>query len=159
MLGRLACGLLLALFVVLPVACGQGSPRRVEMRIGGLVVQAELARTPEERARGLGGRASLEQDAGMLFVFPNEQPRAFWMKDTRFPLDFVWISADRRVVGVAENAPPPAPGTPDADLTLYTSDAPVLYVLEVNAGAVASAGVRAGDAVSFTPDVSLEGVR
>ena len=156
---RLAIGLLLALLVGLAVGCGDGSPGRVEVRIGGLVVQAELARTPAERAQGLGGRASLEQDAAMLFVFPNEQPQTFWMKDTRFPLDFVWISADLRVLGAQENVPPPAPGTPDTDLPLYPSSEPVLYVLEVNAGDVARAGVRAGDAVTFTPDVSLEGAR
>lgn len=159
MLRRLAIGLLLALLVGLAVSCGDGSPGRVEVRIGGLVVQAELARTPAERVQGLGGRASLEQDAGMLFVFPNEQSQTFWMKDTRFPLDFVWISADLRVLGVVENVPPPAPGTPDAELTRYTSNGPVLYVLEVNGGAVARAGVRTGDAVTFTPDVSLEGAR
>ena len=156
---RLAAGLLLALCVALAPACGDGPPRRTEVRIGGLAVQAELALTPDERSLGLGRRASLPQDAGMLFVFPSEQEETFWMKDMRFPLDFVWISADRRVIGVLEGVPPPAPGTSDADLTLYRSPAPVLYVLEVNAGAVERTGVRVGDAVTFTPDVSMEDAR
>jgi len=156
---RLATGLLLALVAGLAIACGGGSSRGTEVRIGGLVVQVELARTPDERANGLSGRASLAQDAGMLFIFPNEQPQTFWMKDTRFPLDFVWISADLRVLGVQENVPPPAPGTPDTDLPLYPSSEPVLYVLEVNGGLVERAGVRVGDAVTFSPDVSLEGAR
>ena len=159
MLPRLAAGLLLALFAGLAVSCRDGSPQRTEVRIGGLVVQAELARTPHERAQGLGGRASLAEDAGMLFIFPKEQRQIFWMKDTRFPLDFVWISADLRVLGVQENVPPPAPGTPDTDLPLYPSSGPVLYVLEVNGGLVERAGVRVGDAVSFSPDVSLKSAR
>lgn len=152
---RFAAGLTLALLLALAAACGDGDPRRTEVRIGGLVVQAELALTPDERSLGLGGRESLAPDAGMLFVYPDEQPRTFWMKDTRVPLDFVWISADRRVIGFVENVPPPAPGTPDSDLPLYSSPAPVPYVLEVNAGAVARAGVQVGDAVTFEADVSM----
>ena len=141
------------------VACGGGAAQRVEVRIGRLAVSAELARTPEERARGLGGRASLMQDAGMLFVFPGEGQPDFWMKDMRFPLDFIWISADRHVVDLTENVPPPAPGTPDSDLPRYRPRAAVLYTLEVNAGAIAVAGLRLGDAVTFDPVPSREGVR
>ncbi len=150
---------MLTLVVGLATACGGGSSERVEVRIGGLVVRAELARTPEERVPGLSGRPSLRQDGGMLFVFPTEQRPGFWMKDMRFPLDFVWISAGRHVAGVTENVPPPSPGTADSALPLYSSDSPVLYVLEVNGGAVRRSGVRVGDPVTFTPEVTLSGVR
>ncbi len=95
----------------------------------------------------------------MLFVFPTEQRPGFWMKDMRFPLDFVWISAGRHVAGVTENVPAPSPGTADGALPLYSPDSPVLYVLEVNGGAVRRSGVRAGDPVAFTPEVTLTGVR
>ncbi len=129
------------------------------MRIGRLAVTVELARTPAERTRGLSGRAALPEDAGMLFVFPNEQQPTFWMKDMRFPLDFVWISADKHVVAVTEQVPPPAPGTTDAALPLYSSTAPVLYTLEVNGGLVEKLGVHAGDPVTFTPEVPPENAR
>jgi len=82
----------------------------VNVRIDGLVIEAELARTPEERARGLSGRESLAGDAGMLFVFQAEGQHAFWMRGMRFSLDFIWISSARRVVDMTENVPPPAPG-------------------------------------------------
>jgi uncharacterized membrane protein (UPF0127 family) len=141
------------------LACGGGARERIEVRIGRLAVTAELARTPEERTRGLSGRSALPEGAGMLFVFPNEQQPTFWMKDMRFPLDFVWISADKHVVAVTEQVPPPAPGTPDSVLPLYSPTGPVLYTLEVNGGLVAQLGVHAGDPVAFTPEVLSENVR
>ena len=154
-----AIGLLLTLLVGPAAACGGGSAERIEVRIGGLVITAELARTAGERTKGLSGRPSLPEDAGMLFVFPSEQQPTFWMKDMRFPLDFVWISADHHVVAVTANVPPPAPGTPDGALPEYSPDRPVLYALEVNGGVTARSGVLAGDLVTFTPDVPTEGVR
>ena len=152
----LALLLCLLTFAGLAASCGGGAGDRVEVRIGRLVIEAELARTPEERTQGLSGRGSLPREAGMLFVFPQEHVASFWMRGMRFPLDFIWISGDRHVVDLTEDVPPPAPGTPDDALPFYNPDAPVLYVLEVNAGVVQESGVRAGDSVSFEPDVSPE---
>lgn len=129
----------------------------VEVRIGGLVIDAEQARSQEDRVQGLSGRESLAADAGMLFVFDEERQPGFWMLEMRFPLDFIWISGDGIVVDLTEDVPPPAPGTPDSDLPLYRPDMPVRYVLEVNAGVVRTAGVRVGDAVRFEPDISQDG--
>lgn len=148
--------LLAILLAALAVGCSGAPSDRIEVRIGRLVVQAELARTAEERAQGLSGRDSLPEDAGMLFVFPDDMQSAFWMKGMRFPLDFIWISRDLRVVAVTENVPPPAPGAWDDELPRYISSAPVLYTLEVNAGAIRQSGVRVGDTVTFEPDISEE---
>jgi hypothetical protein len=143
----LACALALA-------ACDDGgsAQERVDVRIGDLTIHAEVANTPAERVPGLGGRDSLPHDAGMLFVHVDERQRTFWMRGMRFALDFVWISADRRVVELIENVPPPAPGTPDSELETLRPDAPAQYVLEVNAGVVAEAGIAIGDAVAFEPE-------
>jgi len=119
------------------------------VRIGDAAILAEVPQTPQDRARGLGERDFLPRDRGMLFVFDFEHPHAFWMRGMRFPLDFVWISADRRVVEVTTEVPP-QPGVPDAELRLYRPNAPVLYVLEVNAGAVEDLDIRVGDRVEFT---------
>ena len=148
----------LYLFVVVlaAVACKDSGPARTEVRIDGLVVRAELATTVEERAQGLSGRGSLPEDGGMLFVFPEEQRPAFWMRDMRFPLDFIWISRDYRVAALTENVPPPDAGLAPEDLPRYRPDVPVRYVLEVNAGIVREYGVQAGDAVTFDPDVLVE---
>jgi uncharacterized membrane protein (UPF0127 family) len=123
------------------------------VRIDELVIDAELALTPQERTVGLGGRASLPDGAGMLFVFPEEGTRAFCMCDMRFPLDFVWIGAGKQVVEVTENVPPPEGGAAPQQIR---PAAAVLYVLEVNAGVVAQEGVAVGDSVAFEPEVSPE---
>ncbi|MGB6896415.1 MAG: DUF192 domain-containing protein [Dehalococcoidia bacterium] len=119
------------------------------VRIGDDVILAEVPQAPQDRARGLGERDFLPRDRGMLFVFDFEHPHAFWMRGMRFPLDFVWISADRRVVEVTTEVPP-EPGVPEAELQLYRPRAAVLYMLEVNSGVVEELGIRVGDRVEFT---------
>ena len=128
---------------------------RIGVRIDGLTVRAEMARTPEERGPGLGGRPSMPLDEGMLFIFESEGQHSFWMRGMLFPLDFIWISSDRTVVDIIVDVPV-EPGVPDGELPLYRSDQAVLYVLEVNAGVVREAGVQIGDAVTFEPEALLK---
>jgi uncharacterized membrane protein (UPF0127 family) len=118
------------------------------VRIGDDVILAEVPHTPHDRARGLGERDFLPPDRGMLFVFDFEYPHAFWMRGMRFPLDFVWISADRRVAEVTTEVRP-EPGLPEAELKLHRPRASVLYVLEVNAGVVEDLDIRVGERVEF----------
>lgn len=138
------------------LSCGGGNDQeaeRVLVHVGLATIDAELALTPGARIIGLGGRNELRHDAGMLFVLPAAGREAFWMKRMRFPLDFVWISADKRVVQVTEDVAPPEAGTADAALPLYQPDQPVRYVLEINAGVAPELGLSAGDAVTFEPEV------
>ena len=106
------------------------------------LVHLEIASTPESRERGLMFRRSLATDAGMLFIFPDEAPRAFWMKNTYIPLDMIFIDAANRVVAVVPNAEP---------LTLQARGVPqpAKYVLEVNGGFAKTHGIAAGQAVGF----------
>jgi uncharacterized membrane protein (UPF0127 family) len=151
---RCAVALLLPLSCALAFACGSGgsSTERVDVRIGSLTIRAEVARTVEGRALGLGGRASLTDDAGMLFLEGEEGQPSFWMQGMEFALDCIWISSDRRVVDLTEQVPPPSEtgGEPVSDIRPAES---ALYVLEVNAGVVERAGVHRGDAVTFDPDL------
>jgi uncharacterized membrane protein (UPF0127 family) len=95
----------------------------------------------------------------MLFVFPTSSQPAFWMQGMQFPLDFIWISAGGRITDLTENVPPPAAATPDSELPVYRPSAPVLYVLEVNAGVVAATAVHMGDAIALDPPPPTKGVR
>jgi uncharacterized membrane protein (UPF0127 family) len=106
-----------------------------------------VADTAAARGLGLGERDSLDPNRGMLFVFPQASQHAFWMKGMRFPLDFVWISEELRVVDLLEGVPPPEDGAPDSSLTLYRPSEDVLYVLEVNAGIIDENGIAIGDEV------------
>lgn len=110
-------------------------PREVEtsetsnvLKIGNAAVKIDIVDTPPERARGLSGIDSIEDDEGMLFVFGGPRRYSFWMKDMRFPIDIVWIGEDRRVVDITENL------RPESYPAQYQPREPAQYVLEVNTG-------------------------
>lgn len=108
----------------------------------------ELAETQEKQALGLMFRDELRDDRGMLFLFPGEAMRSFWMKNTRIPLDILYFDEDLSLVSVSENVQPcrtqRCPG--------YPSTGPAKYVLELNAGKAAELGVRKGDTLSLQLD-------
>lgn len=108
-------------------------------------VSVEIADNKSERRRGLMFRESLCDNCGMLFVYPGEDERAFWMKNTLIPLDMIFISADKRVLNV-ETAYP-EPNTSDSELTRYRSGGEAKYVLEVNAGFAEEKGIEKGTRV------------
>ena len=124
------------------------------VRIGSAEFAVELAITSQEQIQGLSDRLALAPDTGMLFVYEQEGHRSFWMKNMHFPLDILWISEDCTVAGASLNVPPPEPGQALAQLPTYSPEAPVQYVLEINAGEVTTRGVTAGDQVEFTGDLA-----
>ncbi len=111
----------------------------------GSSITAELARTEEERARGLMFRERIRPDQGMLFVFEEEGLNSFWMKNTLVPLDIIWLGRDRRIVHIAADVPPckadPCP--------TYGPDAPAAYVLELKAGEARARGLKPDDRLEF----------
>ena len=114
----------------------------------------ELAVEPEERIRGLSGRAALSPGTGMLFVYDIESRFRFWMREMEFPLDIVWIGAGCQVVDISVNVPPPEPGTSLADLPRYSPGVPALYVLEINGGEAEALGLGVGDPVEFREELA-----
>jgi uncharacterized membrane protein (UPF0127 family) len=112
--------------------------------VGGAPVQVrvELARTPQEQARGLMFRRSLDTDAGMLFLFDRPEIRRFWMRNCYIPLDMLFLDANRLVVGVEENTIP-------GDETGRGPDTPAQYVVEVAGGYARSHGLGLGSRVEF----------
>jgi uncharacterized protein len=108
----------------------------------GFVVSVELAADDELRAQGLMFRDQLRPGTGMLFLFNGDEERSFWMKNTKIPLDMIWIGSDRRIVGIMENVPPcVTPVCPGY------SPGPVKsrYVLEVAGGVAKQHGLKVGD--------------
>jgi len=108
----------------------------------------ELAQTQQKQALGLMFRESMPQDHGMLFLFPVEAMRSFWMKNTRIPLDIFYFDADLKLVSVAENARP----CKTRRCPNYPSKGPAKYVLELNAGKAAELGVQPGDVLELHID-------
>lgn len=124
-------------------------PGRAFVRFPQVQVVVELARTPEERTRGLSGHDPLGEREGMLFVFDEPGLYAFWMKEMRFALDLLWIEGGK-VVHLEKRVPSPPPGLTDLSrLPLYTPAQPARYVLEVNAGFADRHGIGVDTPVSF----------
>jgi len=105
--------------------------------------RVEIAADPAARSRGLMGRTALFPDAGMLFVYPDDAPRSFWMKDTPIPLAAAFLDASGRILRIVEMAP--GAGLPPEEVRTYPSGAPARYVLEMESGWFARKGIREGD--------------
>ncbi len=115
----------------------------VELKIGGSAsVKAEVAKSAEERERGLMFRASLAEGAGMLFVFEADQRVSFWMKNTTIPLSIAFISSNGVIRQIADLEP--------LSLAPVQSDRSIRYALEVPRGWFARAGVGVGDHVDLS---------
>ena len=102
----------------------------------------EVARTPEEQARGLMERQSLARDRGMLFPYQTPQPVAFWMKNTLIPLDMIFIAPGGRILRIEPNTVP-------LSLDPVGSGEAVEAVLELAGGRSAELGIAAGDRVEW----------
>jgi hypothetical protein len=105
-------------------------------------VTVELARTDEERRVGLMYRQNMAADAGMLFLFDEDEIHTFWMKNTLIPLDMIFIRADGTVAGVVEQAEP-------RTTTGRTIGKPSRHVLEVNGGFAKAHGIGEGTKVDY----------
>ena len=106
-------------------------------------IKVTVVDTPETRSKGLSGRESLRRGEGMFFIFPEDGMYSFWMKDMKFPIDILWISAEGVVVGAEINVDPKS--YPKS----FSPPVPIRFVLEVPAGFVASQRVTRSSKVSF----------
>jgi uncharacterized membrane protein (UPF0127 family) len=136
---------ILALTLMVCAACMAEGPY-VELK--GKRFTVEVAESREKQALGLMFRESMPDGHGMVFIFPAEGMRSFWMKNTKIPLDIFYFDEDLKLVSVSENTPPcrtsRCPG--------YPSMGPAKYVLELNAGKAEELGVQPGDALKLYLD-------
>lgn len=109
---------------------------------GDILVKSEVAETPDARRQGLMYRKNLKPHHGMVFVFPEEEPQSFWMKNTYLSLDMIFINSAFDVVGVVARAEPET-------LTPRGVSTPSRYVVEVIGGYAKQYGIEKGVRVSF----------
>ncbi|MEK7352018.1 MAG: DUF192 domain-containing protein [Nitrospirota bacterium] len=114
---------------------------------GGAVIQAELANTPQKRAEGLMYREHLAQDRGMLFTFSQAEAWVFWMKNTKIPLDLIWINEKKQIVHMEQNVP--ICTRTDDSCPQYRPNEGALYVLELAAGRAESLKLQRGSKLQF----------
>lgn len=137
----------LACAALLTSACASGGQW---VELGGQRYAVEIAATDEARARGLMFRDRLEDGHGMLFIHEREEPQAYWMKNTRIPLDILYFGRDRRLVSQQRDVPPCTAGNACPP---YPSRGPALYVLELNAGEAARLELQDGALLQLGPGV------
>jgi uncharacterized membrane protein (UPF0127 family) len=115
--------------------------KQATAEIGESKINLIVAKSDEDRIKGLSGRQSLDKNQGMLFVFDKKDKYSFWMKGMNFPLDIIYID-NTRVVDLFENVPNKIDNAPN--LTHYIPSTPANYVLEVNAGEAKRLNIKKG---------------
>lgn len=105
-------------------------------------IAIEIAESEYETATGLMYRKSMEEKQGMLFIFPDVAMHSFYMKNTEIPLDLIFIDENFSIVSIQKEAKP-------FDETSLSSQVPVKYVLEINAGLVDKWGIKIGDMITY----------
>jgi uncharacterized membrane protein (UPF0127 family) len=105
-------------------------------------VRIEIAEDEASRTQGLMGRRQMGEDQGMLFIFPDEEYRSFWMANTPLPLDIIYVNRDREIVTIQRNTVPYSEES-------IPSTRPATYVIEVNAGFADRHGITEGEKVQW----------
>ncbi len=140
---------LLALVSVFALSsCASAGAHWVEL--GGQRYQVELAQDEASRARGLMFRDEMEADHGMLFIHDREEPQAYWMKNTKIPLDILYFDNQRRLVSQQRDVPPCTLGD---GCPPYPSKGAARYVLELNAGQANRLQLKEGAELTFGPGI------
>ena len=124
-------------------ACAAENSATLPLTIGKQIFQVEVAATPRERERGLMARKQLAANGGMLFVFEQEAPHCFWMRNTPLPLSIAFIDEQGRIANLADMPP-------HSD-DLHCARTNVRYALEVAQGGFAQRGISAGAQVDGLP--------
>ena len=103
-------------------------------------IELEIVDGDIDRQIGMMYREEMAENQGMLFIFDNEKPRSFWMKNTEIPLDIIFVNTAYEIVTISKYAESLAQ-------VHYTSEEPSRYVVEVNAGFTDKFGISTGDKI------------
>lgn len=134
-------GALLAILLAVPLAGCAGEAALPEVGLKGGRFKVEIADSLDEQSRGLMFRRELAPDHGMLFVYAQAQPQAFWMRNCEIALDIMYFDAQGRYINGHYGAPP----CRTAQCPTYDSRRPARYVLELGAGVGRALDLKEGD--------------
>jgi uncharacterized protein len=105
-------------------------------------IDIQIANSDFDRQLGLMYRKQMDENKGMLFIFPDEERQSFWMRNTFIPLDMIFVNASNKIVTIHSN-------TQTLSDQSYPSTAPAKYVLEVNGGYCSKHNINEGDKINF----------
>jgi uncharacterized membrane protein (UPF0127 family) len=126
----------------------------ISVDLGGERFTLQLAVDPDRRARGLMKRDHLDQCRGMLFAFPDQRLRLFWMKNCLIDLDVIYLDGSGRIVSIKQMKAPPA-GAPEQVLRdpagphAALSDYPAQFAIELNLGTADKLGLSVGGKIDL----------
>ncbi len=106
-------------------------------------IDIEISDNEYKQQLGLMYRDTMDEYQGMLFIFPLETYRSFWMRNTILSLDIIFINSQKEIVNIHKNTTPYSESS-------YPSTAPAIYVVEVNAGFTDKHGIKQGDRIEWT---------
>lgn len=120
----------------------------------GTQILAEIADTPDKRAKGLMFRSSMAPDQGMLFRFPKLGHWTFWMKNTKISLDIIWMDKLGRIIHIEAQAP--ICTRTDDGCPRYYAHQKSWQVLEIKAGMAEKLGLDIGQQLAISlPNTTL----
>jgi len=102
--------------------------------------------TPQQKSQGLMFITNLPKNQGMIFIYSNEQPHSFWMKNTLVPLDIIFLNKNFQVIDIKQNVPP----CKQDPCSTYQAKKPAQYVIEINAGLSQELAIKEGDKLTLT---------
>ena len=123
------------------------NPHTASLHVANQSISLEVANNQANQQKGLSDRDTLASNAGMLFTFTKPDYYAFWMKNMKFPLDFLFLN-NKRVVTIYDHVPYPLSVT--ADLPEYKPEQPADMVIELPAGKVQALGIKKGDILNLS---------
>ena len=150
-IGRSTYVHVIILFVLFPTfpGCSNHSPisnkKTYEVKINEITSHAEVAFTQKGRTIGLMFRDKLDNDHGMLFIYPQEKSLSFWMKNTKIPLSIAFINSEEIITQIDSMTP--------YSLRSHTSKENVKYALEMEQGWFKKNGIRVGSKVGLSPEI------
>jgi uncharacterized membrane protein (UPF0127 family) len=125
-------------------------PGTVEIQVASSTIYAQVANTENKRSLGLSYTPKIDENAGMLFVFDNQEARNFWMRDMYFDLDIIWLDENKQVVGFFERVPKESYNHEHPEKSkIYHSPDNTKYVLEVNSGTIQRLKINVGEKLEF----------
>jgi len=134
-----------AVLLVIVLAAATPAPQQLPtilLHAPSAILTLQVARTVEQRELGLMSVTHLPPHTGMVFVFDQDAPVEFWMKDTLVPLDMLFVGADGTVRGIAANVPVVPENTPDDAIPRRSGTAK--FVIELPASEAAEDGITVG---------------
>ena len=133
----------LALLLLALASCSRTLPT-ISVEIGGEQFRIEVARSEEQKNRGLMHRRTLGERSGMIFVYEADEHLSFWMKNTTLPLTLAFLSSEGEILQIEELKP--------LSLRAVSSERAARYGLELPSGSLQRLGVKPGDRVRLPPD-------